>query len=175
LLCGEETALFCSVTWDASTHAGGWAAVAVWWDSSGAAPEMRDLLLVGSWPDAWDVSQQPFREALGPGGVLAFESFARQVNLSGRCCILRNDASAAIAAFRKGSPQSQPLQRCALRLNRAAASVDVDCLPLHFPGLTLVAEGVDGASRSGSELGEDANVDSVRGPAVSDDLWLAIR
>jgi hypothetical protein len=48
LLCGEETALFCSVTWDASTH--GWAAVAVWWDASGTVPEKRDLLLVGSWP-----------------------------------------------------------------------------------------------------------------------------
>jgi hypothetical protein len=83
-------------------------------------------------------------------------------------------ASAAIAAFRKGSPQSGPLQRCALRLSRAAALVDVDCLPLHVPGLTLVAEGVDGASRSGSELGEGANVDNVRGPAVSGSLWRAI-
>jgi hypothetical protein len=69
LLCGEETALFCSVTWDASTH--GWATVALWWDLSGAAPARRDLLLVGSWPADWNVSQQPFREALG--GVLAFE------------------------------------------------------------------------------------------------------
>ncbi len=54
--------------------------------------------------------------------------------------------------------------------------MDVDCLPLHVP--TLVSEGVDGASRCGSdstsELGEDANVDSVRGPAVADDLWLAM-
>ena len=121
------------MTWDASTH--GWAAVALWWDLSEAAPAKRDLLLVGSWPADWDVSQQPFCEALG--GVLAFESFAQQVNLGGRCCILRNDASAAVAAFLKGSPQSPHLQRCALRLNRAAASVDVDCLPLHVPGLTL--------------------------------------
>ena len=170
LLCGEEKVLFCSVTWDASTH--GWAAVAVWWDASGDEPEKRDLLLVGSWPEAWDVSQQPYREALG--GALAFEAFAQQVNLNGRCCILRNDASAAIAAFRKGSTQSAPLQRCALRLSRAAASVDVDCLPLHVPGLTLVAEGVDGASRCGSELGENANVDNIRGPAVLDSLWRII-
>jgi hypothetical protein len=56
--------------------------MAVWWDSSGAAPEQRELLLVGSWPADWDVSQQPFREALG--GVLAFEAFAQQVHLSGR-------------------------------------------------------------------------------------------
>jgi hypothetical protein len=170
LLCGEEKGLFCSVTWDASTH--GWAAVAVWWDASRGDPLQRDLLLVGSWPADWDVSEQPFREALG--GVLAFESFAQQVNLSGRCCILRNDASAAIASFRKGSTQSVPLQRCALRLNRAAVAVDVDCLPLHVPGLTLVAEGVDGASRCGSELGENANVDNVRGPTVLDSLWRII-
>ncbi len=52
--------------------------------------------------------------------------------------------------------------------------MDVDCLPLHVPGITLVAEGVDGASRSGSELGAGANVDGIWGPAVSDDLWLAI-
>jgi hypothetical protein len=66
LLCGEdseEQALFCSVTWDASTH--GWAAVALWWDLLGAEPVKHDLLLVGSWPADWDVSQQPFREALG--------------------------------------------------------------------------------------------------------------
>jgi hypothetical protein len=170
LLSGEEMALFCAVTWDASTH--GWAAMAVWWDAAGAEPERRELLLVGSWPADWDVSQQPFREALG--GVLAFEAFAQQVHLSGRCCVLRNDASAAVAAFRKGSPHSHQMQRCALRLNRAAAAVDVDCLPLHVPGLTLVAEGVDGASRSGSELGVDANVECVRGPAVSDRLWHAI-
>jgi hypothetical protein len=105
---------------------------------------------------------------------LLLEAFAQQVNLSGRCCVLRNDASAAVAAFRKGSPQSPQLQRCALHLNRAAASVDVDCLPMHVPGLTLVAESVDGESRSGSKLGEGANVDSVRGPAVSDDLWLVV-
>ncbi len=50
----------------------------------------------------------------------------------------------------------------------------MDCLPLHVPGLTLVAEGVGGASRSGSELGDGANVDSVRGPTISDDLWLVV-
>ncbi len=116
----------------------------------------RDLLLVGSWPADWDVGEQPFREALG--GALAFEAFAQKVNLGGRCCILRNDASAAVVAFRKGSSQSPQMQRCALRLNRAAAAVDVDCLPLHVPGLTLVSEGVDGASRSGSELGDGVNI-----------------
>jgi hypothetical protein len=170
LLSGEEMRLFCAVTWDASTA--GWAALALWWDLSGSEPVLRDLLLVGSWPADWDVSEQPFREALG--GALAFESFAQAVDISGRHSVLRNDASAAVAAFRKGSTQSPQMQRCALRLNRAAAAVNADCLPMHVPGLTLVAEGVDGASRSGSELGEGANAESVRGPAVTDALWSVV-
>ncbi len=92
---------------------------------------------MGSWPAGWDVSEQPFREALG--GALAFEGFAQAVDLQGRSCVLRNDASAAITAFLKGSTQSAPMQRCALRLYRAAASANVDLLPYHIPGLTLVA------------------------------------
>ena len=167
LLSGEEQLLFCAVTWDASPF--GWAGLARWWDNSGLEPVLRDLLLVGSWPAGWDVSEQPFREALG--GALAFEAFVQAVDISGRFCILRNDAAAAIAAFRKGSSQSPQMQRCALRLDRAAASADVDCLPYHVPGLTLVAEGIDGASRGGAEFGEGVNVASILGPAVSDGLW----
>ncbi len=37
--------------------------------------------------------------------------------------------------------------------------------------MTLIAEGIDGASRGGSELGEDANVEAILGPAVTDALW----
>ncbi len=66
------------------------------------------------------------------------------------------------------------MQRCALRLSRAAAAVNVDTLPLHVPGLVLIAEGVDGASRDGSELGPDANVAAVPGPAVDDAIWAAV-
>jgi hypothetical protein len=58
-----------------------------------------------------------------------------------------------------------------LRLDRAAARVDVDLLPYHVPGLTLVAEGIDGASRSCSDFGENSNVENILGPMVSDDLW----
>ncbi len=85
----------------------------------------------------------------------------RAVDVRGRYSILRNDAVAAIACFRKGSSQSPQMQRCALRLDRAAAAVEVDCLPYNVPGLTLVAEGIDGASRSGSDFGEGINVDSI--------------
>jgi hypothetical protein len=61
-----------------------------------------------------------------------------------------------------------------LRLDRAAASVNVDLLPYHVPGLTLVAEGIDGASRAGDDFGPGMNVDSILGPAVSDQLWLLV-
>ncbi len=83
----------------------------------------------------------PFREALG--GALAFEAFVQAVDVSARYCVLCNDAAAAVASFRKGSTQSPQMQRCALRLDRAAASVHILCLRLHVPGLTLVAEGID--------------------------------
>ncbi len=63
------------------------------------------------------------------------------------------------------------VQRCALRLDRAAASANVDLLPYHVPGLTLVAEGIDCASRSGADFSEDVNVNSILGPAISNELW----
>lgn len=43
----------------------------------------------------------------------------------------------------------------------------------HVPGLALDAEGIDGASRSGGELGDDC-VDDILGTAVGDELWSAI-
>jgi hypothetical protein len=94
---------------------------------AGSEPVLRDLLLVGSWPAGWDVSEQPFREALG--GALAFEAFVQAVNVRSSYCILRIDAAAAVVSFRKGSQQSPQMQRFALRLSRAAASADVDCPP----------------------------------------------
>jgi hypothetical protein len=92
------------------------------------------------WQADWDVSEQPFREALGcTGCTLAFEAFAQAFYVWGLPCVLRNDAAAAIASFRKGSTQSPPMQCCALQPDRAAAVVEVDCLPFHVQGLNLVA------------------------------------
>jgi hypothetical protein len=167
LLSGEEKSLLCALTWDASPV--GWAALGRWWSRSGSIWELRELHLVGTWPAGWDTSEQPFLEALG--GALAFEGFAQAEDIQGISCILRNDAAVAIASFRKGSTRSPQMQRCALRLDRAAASVTVDLLQYHVPGLTLVAEGIDGASRAGADFGPGANVDSILGPAVSDQLW----
>ncbi len=165
--------MFCALTQDASTY--GWAALARWRDISGPAPVLREPLLVGTWPAGRDVSKQPFREA--PGGALAFEAFAQAVATRGPCCILRNDAVAATAAFREGCTLSPQTQLCALRLPRAAACGNVDYLSGHVPSLVLAAEGIQvvGASRSGPDMGRDANVGAVLGPAAVDPLWRAIR
>jgi hypothetical protein len=172
-LRGDERVLFFSLTWDASPN--GWAALLRWWslDAPGSPSALRSQLLIGSWPSGWDVSHQPFREALG--GVLAFEAATQTVDLRGKLALLRNDALSAIAAFRKGSSQSPALQRCALRLQRASAASDIDILPWHVPGLQLVAEGIDGASRGGTAFGVSDNLDSTLGPAISDTLWDEVR
>ncbi len=156
-----------ALSWDASTH--GWAALLRWWEYASSDSVLREELLVGTWPRGEDVSEQPYRECLA--APLALEAAARVLDLGGRYGLLRNDAEAAIAALRKGSSQSAALQRSALRVSRLCASHDLDLLVWHVPGLQLVEEGVDGASRGGSHFGEDANVQSVLGPAVSDSLW----
>ena len=91
--------------------------------------------------------------------------------LGGRLGFFRNDADAAVAALRKGSSGSAPMQDGALRFSRLCARADIDPLCMHVPGLTLVAEGIDGASRSGGAFGSDANLEHVIGPSVSDGLW----
>ncbi len=93
------------------------------------------------------------------------------MDIQGFSCILRNDAAAAIASFRKGSTKSPQMRRCALRLDRAAASVNVDLLQYHVSGSTLVAEGIDGESRAGADFGAGVNVGTALGSAVSDKLW----
>ena len=124
LLSGEERRLFCSLTWDSSPT--GWASLGRWWCWAGPEPVLRDLLLVGSWPASWDVSQQPFREALG--GVLAFEALAQAVDISGRSCILRNDASAAMPRFARAarSPHKCSAARCA-STGRRPGSTSTSC------------------------------------------------
>jgi hypothetical protein len=126
--------VFCTLTWDASPL--GWAALGLWWDLDGPSPVLRRYLFIGTWSVGWPVTDQTHREALG--GALTFEALVQAVNIRGHICIMRNDASAAIAAFRKGSS-------CAVYLSRVAAANEVDFVPWHVPG--LVAEGIDCASR----------------------------
>lgn len=158
------------MTWDASSH--GWAALLRWWVEGPGGRSLRERLLIGTWPGGEDVSEQPYRECLA--APLALEAAAQVLDLRGRIGLLRNDAEAAIAALRKGSTQSGPMQRSALRASRLCARLDLDLLLWHVPGMQLVEEGVDGASRGGRHFGEDANLGSVVGPAVSDGLWSRI-
>ena len=158
------------LTWDASPH--GWAALLRWWDTSEEAPVLRDQLLVGSWPAGESTADQAHREALA--APLAMEAACQAVDLRVRVGLLRNDAEAAIAALSKGSTGSAPMQRQAVRLNRVAYNNELDLILTHVPGLSLVEEGVDGASRAGTHFGPDANLAHVLGPRVSDGLWASI-
>ncbi len=99
-----------------------------------------------TWPAGGAPENQVDREALGI--CIAFETAATLVDLSHSSVILRNDSEAALSALRKGSTGSPFLQACAMRLHRVAAAIDTDLLFLHVPGDTLIAEGIDEASRS---------------------------
>ena len=114
-----------------------------------------------TWPaGAAPSADQVHREALGL--CIALETAAAIVDLCHCSVILRNDSAPALSALRKGSTDSPFLQTCAMRMNRFAAERDVDLLFLHVPGETLVAEGIDAASRS--------LVEAERGPACGPEL-----
>jgi hypothetical protein len=59
----------------------------------------------------------------------------------------------------------------ARRADALCAKLDIDLHCLHVPGLALIAEGIDGASRDGASFGDGVNVKSIMGPAVDDQLW----
>ena len=158
------------LTWDASPH--GWAALLRWWDTTGRGAELKDQLLVGSWPAGESVDEQAHREALA--APLALRAACQSVDLRARFGLLRTDAEAAIGALAKGSSSSPVMQRQAVRLNRISYEHELDLLLMHVPGLALVEEGIDGASRSGTHFGPDANLAHVLGPRVSEALWATI-
>ena len=119
---------------------------------------MRIYLL--TWPAGAALCDQVHREALGL--CIALETAASLVDLSHSSVILRNDSAPALSALRKGSTDSPFLQTCAMRLNRFAAARDINLLFLHVPCETLVAEGLDAASRSLAA--------AERGPACGPEL-----
>ena len=88
------------------------------------------------------------REALA--GVLALKAAALEVDLSDAVVILRNDATGALSAFRKGSFSSTFLQQCAMRSCLLQRRVRCQTLLLHAPGRVLMDEGVDDHSRDGA-------------------------
>ena len=128
------------ITWDASLH--GWGMVLRWWAN-------RDgKVIIGTLPDSEDMRHQVRREALA--GVLALEAAALEVDLSDAVVILRNDATGALSAFRKGSFSSTFLQQCAMRSCLLQRRVRCQTLLLHAPGRVLMDEGVDDHSRDGA-------------------------
>ena len=159
-----------ALTWDASPS--GWAALLRWWDQSGASPALRDQLFIGTWPEGEEVAQQAHREALA--APLALEAACLAVDLRSGFGLLRNDAEAAIGALAKGSTSSPAMQRQAVRFNRVCYRQELDVTLMHVPGLALVEEGIDGASRDGTHFGPEANLEHVLGPSVGPALWGAI-
>ena len=169
---GMPDAVAFALTWDASTR--GWAALLRWWETVRGRRELCEHLFIGTWPAGSAVGEQAHRELLAAPLALEAALQLRHPRLDGRLGFFRNDAEAAISALRKGSSSSPPMQAGSLKFARLCAGAGVDPLCMHVPGLALVAEGIDGASRSGTTFGKDANLDSVVGPSVSDSLWAKI-
>ena len=155
---GMPDAVAFALTWDASTR--GWAALLRWWETVRGRRELCEHLFIGTWPAGSAVGEQALLAA-----PLALEAALqlRHPRLDGRLGFFRNDAEAAISALRKGSSSSPPMQAGSLKFARLCAGAGVDPLCMHVPGLALVAEGIDCASRSGTTFGRDANLDSVVG------------
>jgi hypothetical protein len=76
------------------------------------------------------------------GGCVSLEAAARVTNLRGATVIFRNDATGALAAFRKGSSHSSTLQKLAVRMTTLCAELEINPLFLHAPGKELVEEGI---------------------------------
>ena len=117
------------VIWDASKHGYG-AVVRTHKDRCGPG-----TLVVGTFERGLDVSEQVYREAIG--GCLALEAAARVVDLHNSIVLLRNDASSALSALRKGSSSSPTLQDCATRMALLCSNLHADPYFLHAPGQQL--------------------------------------
>ena len=59
----------------------------------------------------------------------------------------------------------------AMRASVLCAAARVELVPRHVPGSKLVQEGIDGASRDGTQFGAGTNAQALHGPAASDALW----
>ena len=65
------------------------------------------------------------------------------------------------------------MQASALRLARVHSRSNIDGRFCHEPGLSLVQEGVDGASRGAGSLGGQC-VDAMLGRSFNDAMWKMI-
>jgi hypothetical protein len=127
----------------------------------------EDLLLrifSGTYPRGVDRSVQVHNE--GHAGALALAAVERLCDLTDSVIILRNDCAPALSALERGSTQSPELQAHAMTIARLCAKYNATCLFLHVPGTTLMAEGIDAASRAGAE----AERGPACGPALRDTI-----
>jgi hypothetical protein len=149
-LCRGDTAgaRVRAITFDGSVGAGWGAAL-----QTSEDPQM--VISSHTYPPGTDSSVQVHNE--GRAGAGALEAFDLLVDLSDSVIIFRNDCVGALTALELGCTTSAILQDAAMRVARCCARHNATCLFLHVPGSTLVAEGVDAASRSGAQ--------SERGPA----------
>ena len=121
--------------WDASVH--GWGGFVSW------GSERR--LVAAAFLDTEDMQVQARRETMG--GYLLFKASSRMLDTRGALFLHRNDCIAALAALRKGSFASASLQRIAAAFNELSAAQQTEHYFLHAPGTSLVADGIDDASR----------------------------
>ena len=140
------------------------------WDTTGASPLLRDLLLIGSWPAEEEVAEHS--EALA--APLALEAASQAVDLRVRFGLLRNDAEAAIGALIKGSTSSPPMQRQAVRLNRVSYRQELDLLPAHVPGLAWSRRASTVLREPERSLDPTPTWSTCSGPRVGDGLWGSI-
>ena len=125
-----------------------------------------------TWPQGSSIEFQPHREALA--GCLATKAAEQEVDMCLSLVLYRNNVEAAISALSKGSFGSPEPQASELRLvARVHKRSDIDGRFYHVPCLSLVQEGVDGASQGGGILGGDC-VEGLLGPSVSDPMWRLI-
>jgi len=119
----------------------------------------------GTYPRGSDCSVQVHNE--GHAGALALAAADKIVDLQDSIVILRNDCAPALSALEFGSATSPALQAHAMSIARLCAERGATCLFLHVPGTTLMAEGIDAASRAGAAL--------ELGPACGSELRALIR
>ena len=105
----------------------------------------RRELVVSTFTECELTNAQVRRETLA--GHLAFKAASQLTDISGMVVLHRSDCVGALAALRKGSYASRPLQDIAVRFTQRCARLRTENYFLHVSGETLVAEGVDDASR----------------------------
>ena len=159
LLRGDAAAArVLAISYDASIKSGWGAGL-----QSSDDPSLR--IFSGTYPQGTNCSVQVHNE--GHAGALSLSAASLLWDLTDAVVILRNDCAPALSALEFGSTRSPELQGHAMAIARLCAQHNATCLFLHVPGTTLMAEGIDAASRAGAE--------AELGPACGPALLAAIR